>query len=71
MPFYHVGCQPLGERLSTHFPRCYIQDNLLLFFYRCFDLVTIQDKEHFHCSVTNTLVAIYKRVVLDEGEAQR
>ena len=66
-----MTAKPSSKSVELQFTRGNLQYDLLLLVHRCVNFKTIQDEESLHRGVTSAFVAIYKRVILDEGKTQR
>ena len=67
---YQALLDPFSEFRSGQAAAGNGQDDLLLLIHCRVDFVAVEDEQHFHSRVTNALVAIYKRMILDKRVAQ-
>jgi len=66
-----MGANPLSQRFSIHLSGCYSKHDFLLFIHGRLYLKAVQDEEDFHRRVARALVAVQKRVIVDEGKRER
>src|SRR6185437_13572884 len=66
-----MGTHPIGEWWLAEVTRRHFQDNLFLLVYRGVEFVPIQHEERFHCRLTDALITVNKRMILDQRESQR
>jgi hypothetical protein len=57
--------KPASQALATKSASSNLQHNSLCFIDTSHKLHSIQEHQHFHCRMTNALIAINKRMVLD------
>lgn len=61
---------PRGERIAAQTAGRNPQDDVVLLIDRSLKVMPIEHKEQLHGRMSNALVAVYKRVILYEREAQ-
>jgi len=61
---------PFRDLLTTQLARCKSNNDALLFINSSDELLTVEDQEHFHRQMTNSLVAIEERMVAYQREPQ-
>jgi hypothetical protein len=63
--------KPLRQLFARHLACGKAEHQSLLFIDRRHDLVPIQDQKDFHRGVSDTLVAVDKRVIQSKGKTER
>jgi hypothetical protein len=68
--FAHGGSHPFSELFTTQLSRRKPEDDSLLLINSGVEFMAIQDQEHFHREMTNTLVSIEEGMIADQRESQ-
>jgi hypothetical protein len=63
--------QPPGEFLAVYLTRSHLENNVLLLVDSRANFIAIQDQKDFHGGMPRPFVPVEKRMVLDEGIAER
>jgi hypothetical protein len=62
---HHVFSYPLAQLDPRNLPACDTDNDLLLLINCCINFVAVELKKYFHRTVTDTLVTIHKRMILN------
>jgi hypothetical protein len=68
---YDMGPQPRGKLLTVYLIRGYLENHMLLLVDSRTDFVAIQYQEDFHRGMPRPFVPVEKRMILDQGIAER
>ena len=63
-----MASDPLSERVARRAASGHAEDDLFALLNTCLQLETVQYEKRFHRGMTDALVAVQERMVLDEGE---
>jgi len=68
---YDMGPQPRSELLTIYLTRSHLENHVLLLVDSGKNFVAVQHQEDFHRGMARPFVPVEKRMILDQGIAER
>lgn len=66
-----MTAQPFYKLSAINFTRGNLKNDLFLFVYIGYDLVTVEYQKNFHCCMAKPFIAIHERVIPNNPKGER